>query len=59
VHLQRVYSLSSRGPLTLGERAVSDSVGPPGWASVGEDVLSPAGTRCPRSGWYPWEAPIL
>lgn len=23
------------------------------WASVGEDVLSPAGTRCLREGWYP------
>jgi hypothetical protein len=25
----------------------------PDWASVGEDLLSPAGTGCPRAGWYP------
>jgi hypothetical protein len=24
-----------------------------GWVSVGEDVPSPAGTRCPRVRWYP------
>lgn len=32
-------------------------MGPPGWVSVGEDVPSFAGTRCPRVGWYPREAP--
>lgn len=26
--------------------------GLPPWASVGEDMPSPAGTRCPRLGWY-------
>ena len=50
------------GPLTIGEGAGSDSrlpldpfhlAGLPGWASVGEEVLSPAGTRCPRVGQYP------
>jgi hypothetical protein len=25
----------------------------PGWASVRDDVLSSAGTRCLRVGWYP------
>ena len=25
----------------------------PGWASVGEDKLSPPVTRCSRVGWYP------
>ena len=46
------------GPLTIREQAVSDSclpfallplLGLPGWASVGEEVLSPDGTRCPRA----------
>ena len=26
--------------------------GLPGWVSVGEGVLNPAETRCPRVGWY-------
>lgn len=33
--------------------------GLPGWASVGEEVLSPAGTGCPRVGWYPRGLPLL
>jgi len=28
--------------------------GLPGLASVGEDIPSPDGTRCPRVGWYPF-----
>lgn len=36
------------GPLTSGLQ---------GWASVAEDVLSLAGIRCPRMGWYPRGAP--
>lgn len=27
----------------------------PGWASAGEDVPSPAGTRCCKVEWYPRE----
>lgn len=27
-------------------------LGLPGWTSVGEDVPSAAGTRCPRVGWH-------
>jgi hypothetical protein len=30
-----------------------------GWASVGENGPSPAGSRCPRVGWYPKWAPLL
>lgn len=49
-------------PLTVGAQAVSDSVPSlnpvplselPGWASMGEDVLNPAGIGCSRVGWYP------
>lgn len=49
--------------LTSGTGGVSDSVpcewipfplpGQPVWPSVGEDVPRPAGTRCPKVGWYP------
>jgi hypothetical protein len=28
--------------------------GQPGWASEGEDVPGPAGTRYPNEGWYPF-----
>ena len=57
------------GPLTSRAGVVSDSV--PccwipfplpklsGWASVGEDVPSPAGTRYPRVGWYPRGGALL
>jgi hypothetical protein len=31
----------------------------PGWASVGKDVLSPAGTRCSKAGWCPSGLSIL
>ena len=50
------------GSLSVGAGDESDSVAfhwiphplpeIPGWASAGEDVLSPAGTRCPRVRWY-------
>jgi hypothetical protein len=48
------------GPLTTVAGSVSDSVAChwillhwlPAWASLGE-MLSPAGTRCSRVGWYP------
>ena len=51
-------------PLTIGVGADSDSLcclpldlfhltGLPGWASLGKEVLSPAGTRCPRVEQYP------
>jgi hypothetical protein len=31
----------------------------PDWASMGEEVLSPAGTRCPRVEWYPGWGELL
>jgi hypothetical protein len=50
------------GPPIIELRAVSVSVpcllGLPGWASVGEDVSSPAGTICSGIGWYPRELSI-
>ena len=49
------------GPVTVGVEAVSDCCLPldplplpglPDWGSVGEEVLSPSGTRCPREECY-------
>ena len=34
-------------------------LGLPGWASVGGDELSPAGTRCPRVGGTQWGLPLV
>ena len=56
------------GPLTIGVRAVSDSVvyhwipfpfaGLPGWISAEEDSFSLAVTGCHRMGWYPRGSPL-
>jgi hypothetical protein len=59
----RYIACSSCGSPNIGWSVVSNPVACPrdsflltgllGWASVGEEVLSLAGTGCPRVGWYP------
>ena len=53
------------GLLTIVVGAVPDSAAYlwipflylPDWASLRGKVLSPAGTRCPKVGWYPRNPP--
>jgi hypothetical protein len=48
-----------RGCLDLYTLPLDPLYGLPAWASMGENVLSLAGTRCSRIGWQPKGAPVL
>lgn len=57
------------GPLTIGAGGslclfclpldTFPLVGLPGWASVGKEMFSPVGTRCPRVGGTQGSYPLL